>query len=166
MSEVEDHLKKGLSILFIGFNPSLKSGEVGHHYANPRNRFWKILYEAGLTDRLYTPGQDSELLELGYGFTNIVSRPTRGAEDILPEEYATGRQELREKLTKYQPEIACFVGKGVYLQYSQRAKASWGFQKEPIIEGIREFVAPSSSSLVRMPVDNIIDIYRHLSDER
>lgn len=41
-----------------------------------------------------------------------------------------------------------------------------GVPKEPIIEGIREFVAPSSSSLVRMPVDDIIDIYRHLSDER
>lgn len=166
MSEVQDHLKKDLSILFIGFNPSLRSGEVGHHYANPRNRFWKILHESGLTDRLYRPDEDHDLLEIGYGFTNIVSRPTRGAEDILAEEYAKGRQQLREKLKTYQPQIACFVGKGVYLQYSQRAKASWGFQKEPIIEGVREFVAPSSSSLVRMPVDDIIDIYRHLSTER
>lgn len=165
MPEIEDHMQQGLSILFIGFNPSLRSGEVGHHYANPRNRFWQILYRSGLTDRLYTPDEDSRLLELGYGFTNIVSRPTRGAEDILPEEYAKGRQELRQKLTTYQPQIACFVGKGVYLQYSQRSKASWGFQEEPITEGVREFVAPSSSSLVRMPVDDIITIYRHLSDK-
>ncbi|WP_411346431.1 mismatch-specific DNA-glycosylase [Paenibacillus sp. WLX1005] len=164
MPTIPDHLQNHLDILFVGFNPSLRSGEVGHHYANPRNRFWQILYRSGLTPRLYTPDEDGDLLELSYGFTNIVSRPTRGVEDIKPEEYAQGRVELRAKLTEYRPQIACFVGKGVYTQYSKKAKAPWGFQDESITEGVREFVAPSSSGLVRMPLDDIVDIYRELKE--
>ncbi|AZS14054.1 mismatch-specific DNA-glycosylase [Paenibacillus lutimineralis] len=162
MKEIPDHLRTGLSVVFIGFNPSPKSGEVGHHYANPRNNFWRILYRSGLTPRLYTAAEDHELLELGYGFTNIVSRPTRTAEEITREEYAQGRQILRDKLELYRPEVACFVGKGVYTEFSRRSHAEWGFQEEPIIEDVREFVAPSSSGLVRMPMEEIISIYKGL----
>ncbi|NWL89942.1 MULTISPECIES: mismatch-specific DNA-glycosylase [unclassified Paenibacillus] len=160
MKEIPDHLRTGLSVVFIGFNPSLKSGEVGHHYANPRNNFWRILYRSGLTPRLYTAAEDHELLELGYGFTNIVSRPTRTAEEITREEYTQGRQILCDKLELYRPQVACFVGKGVYTEFSRRSQVEWGFQAEPIIEDVQEFVAPSSSGLVRMPMEEIITIYK------
>ncbi|WP_151733189.1 mismatch-specific DNA-glycosylase ['Paenibacillus yunnanensis' Narsing Rao et al. 2020] len=165
MNEVPDHLDHGLTIVFIGFNPSIRSGELGHHYANPRNNFWRILHNSGLTPRLYSASEDGELLKLGYGFTNIVARPTVGAEDITRGEYAEGRELLRAKLARYRPEVACFVGKGVYTEYSRRPKAEWGFQEgEPVVDGVREFVAPSSSGLVRMPMERIVGIYRQLSD--
>lgn len=166
MNPIPDHLDYGLTIVFIGFNPSLRSGEVGHHYANPRNNFWRILERSGLTPRLYTASEDGELLKLGYGFTNIVARPTRGVEDITREEYNEGRDLLRQKLERYRPRIACFVGKGVYTEFSRRKQAGWGFQEgtEPVVDGVREFVAPSSSGLVRMPMDEIIGIYRMLGD--
>lgn len=164
MNEVQDHLDYGLSVCFIGFNPSLRSGEVGHHYANPRNNFWRILYQAGLTPRLYQAAEDRELLKLGFGFTNIVSRPTKGAEDITREEYKQGRLILRAKLAEYRPAIACFVGKGVYTEYSGRHQADWGFQEQSFIDGVRDFVAPSSSGLVRMSMEQIVGIYRQLSD--
>lgn len=165
MNEVPDHLDHGLQIIFIGFNPSPRSGEEGHHYANPRNNFWRILQQSGLTPRLYDPSEDGELLKLGLGFTNIVARPTRGAEDITREEYKEGRELLRAKLEQFRPEVACFVGKGVYTEYSRRSKVEWGFQEdaaEPLVDGVREFVAPSSSGLVRMPLNEIVDIYRRL----
>lgn len=162
MKEIPDHLQTGLSIVFIGFNPSLKSGEVGHHYANPRNNFWRILQRSGLTPRLYTAAEDHELLELGYGFTNIVARPTRAADEITREEYKQGRQILRDKLALYRPQVACFVGKGVYTEFSQRSKVDWGFQENPVIPDVCEFVAPSSSGLVRMPMEEIVAIYRQL----
>lgn len=104
------------------------------------------------------------MLKLGYGFTNIVARPTRGVEDITKEEYAEGRQILRQKLEDYRPDIACFVGKGVYTQYSKRAKVQWGFQDDPVVKEIQEFVAPSSSGLVRMSMDEIVAIYSQLAD--
>ncbi|WP_106768632.1 mismatch-specific DNA-glycosylase [Paenibacillus faecalis] len=164
MNEVKDHLDYGLAVLFIGFNPSLRSGEVGHHYANPRNNFWRILYRSGLTPRQYDASEDSDLLKLGYGFTNIVARPTRGAEDIRREEYEQGREILRSKLEKYRPRVACFVGKGVYTEFSRRTRVQWGFQPESVVDGVLDFVAPSSSGLVRMPMDEIVHIYRQLGD--
>lgn len=78
MEGISDHLKENLDILFVGFNPSIRSGETGHHYANPNNRFWKILFESGLTPRKYEPTEDSSLLDLGYGFTNIVYKAYKG----------------------------------------------------------------------------------------
>lgn len=164
MNGIPDHLEYGLSVVFIGFNPSLRSGETGHHYANPRNNFWRILHQSGLTPRLYQASEDGELLQLGYGFTNIVARPTRGIADITREEYAEGRRILREKLVVYRPRVACFVGKGVYTKYSRKKQASWGFQPDPQYPFTHEFVAPSSSGLVRMSSDEIIGIYNQLTE--
>ncbi|MEJ8306365.1 mismatch-specific DNA-glycosylase [Saccharibacillus sacchari] len=162
MPEIEDHLDHGLSVLFIGFNPSLRSGETGHHYANPRNNFWRILEESGLTDRRYAPTEDGDLLKLGFGFTNIVARPTRGVEDIAREEYREGRTILRGKLAEYLPKVACYVGKGVYTEFTGRKQANWGFQPESAVDGVIDFVAPSSSGLVRMPMRDIVAIYKEL----
>lgn len=164
MKPIPDHLQKNLNILFVGFNPSIRSSETGYHYANPNNRFWKILYEAGLTPRKFDPSENKQLLELGYGLTNIVSRPTKSAEEITPEEYKKGREELREKILFYKPKIVCFVGKGVYQQFSKKKTISWGKQKESVIEGTIDFVAPSSSGLVRLKVDEIVSIYKELRE--
>lgn len=164
LNEIPDHLDHGLSVLFIGFNPSLQSGEVGHHYANPRNNFWRILYHAGLTPRLYDATEDGELLRIGYGFTNIVARPTRGAENITREEYNEGRDILRSKLSLYLPQVACYVGKGVYTELSRRTQVEWGFQEESVVDGVQDFVAPSSSGLVRMPMSEIVGIYKQLNE--
>ncbi|AZB43199.1 mismatch-specific DNA-glycosylase [Bacillus sp. FJAT-42376] len=163
MERPMDILDYGLSILFVGFNPSIQSGQTGHHYANPTNRFWKILFEAGLTERIYRPYEDHTLLAIGYGFTNIVHRPTRNAQEITKQEYAAGRMELKEKIQLFQPAIVCFVGKGVFLQYREIQKAPWGFQDASLVEGVREFAAPSSSGLVRMKTDEIASIYRLLN---
>jgi double-stranded uracil-DNA glycosylase len=159
---IPDYIQKELSILFVGYNPSLRSGLVGHHYANPRNRFWLILYQSGLTPRLYKSEEDYKLLELGYGLTNIVERPTKTAAEITKEEYERGKQILRKKIEKYMPRIVCFVGKGVYVQYSSLSDVPWGTQPHPIVPGVIDFVAPSSSGLVRMKLDEIIEIYKQL----
>ena len=94
--------------------------------------------------------------------TNIVERPTKDASEITKEEYREGRILLKEKLETYRPRIACFVGKGVYQQFSGKKKVPWGWQEESTVPGIRDFTAPSSSGLVRMKVDEISAIYRTL----
>lgn len=162
MHPIPDHLDYGLAILFIGYNPSVRSGETGHHYANPNNRFWNIICQAGLTPRKYKPEEDGELLKLGYGFTNIVARPTRTAAEIMKEEYKEGRLRLMRTIGQYRPKVACFVGKGVYEQYSGSKEIEWGAQRRPLVPDVVEFVAPSSSGLVRMPVEEITDIFRGL----
>jgi TDG/mug DNA glycosylase family protein len=172
LKPVPDYLQEGLTVLFVGFNPSIRSAETGHHYANPNNRFWNILYQAGLTPRKYTPEEDHLLLKLGYGLTNIVERPTPGAVDITREEYAAGREALSRKIVRYRPRVVCYVGKGVYEEYRKRVsyrtektgRVSWGVQETPVIPGIVDFVAPSSSGLVRMGMDQVVAIYRQLAE--
>ena len=170
---VPDYLREGLKVLFVGFNPSIRSAETGHHYANPNNRFWNILYKAGLTPRRYAPEEDHLLLELGYGLTNIVKRPTPGSVDITREEYAAGREVLSRKIASYRPRVVCYVGKGVYNEYRKKQGVSrtgktcwvsWGVQEEPVIPGVVDFVAPSSSGLVRMGMDQVVAIYRQLAE--
>lgn len=162
MSEIPDHLKEGLKIIFVGFNPSFVSGQTGHHYANRNNRFWSILYQAGLTPRKFSPEEDRELLNLGYGLTNIVARPTKGAADITKEEYEEGRILLKQKIEALKPKVVCYVGKGVYQEFSRMKDINWGVQESSVVPGVIDFVAPSSSGLVRMKMDEIIRIYQQL----
>lgn len=160
MDTIADHLRKNLDVLFVGFNPSIRSSETGHHYANPNNRFWRILYEAGITPRKYDTTEDFKLLDLGYGMTNIVARPTKAADEITKEEYRQGKEELMLKIKELKPKIVCFVGKGVYQQYSGKKEASWGKQQDSVVPGVIDYVAPSSSGLVRMKMDDVVEIYR------
>jgi TDG/mug DNA glycosylase family protein len=162
MEPIKDHLKENLDLLFVGFNPSIRSGETGHHFANPNNRFWKILHESGLTPRKFDSTEDYRLLELGYGMTNIVPRPTKAADEITKEEYKEGREKLIKKISAYKPKVVCFVGKGVYQEYSRKKKLPWGIQDESVVPGTLDFVAPSSSGLVRMKIDEIIQIYAEI----
>src|SRR5690606_10700931 len=48
----------GLRMLLCGINPSLYSAAVGHHFAGPSNRFWKVLHQSGITPRLLTYAED------------------------------------------------------------------------------------------------------------
>lgn len=162
LEPIPDHIEHELKILFVGFNPSIRSSQTGYHYANPTNRFWKILHQAELTPRKFLPEENSKLLELGFGLTNIVARPTKEAAEITNEEYRIGAEKLRRKILRLQPAAVCFVGKGVYQQYSKKRIVPWGEQKDPVIPGIAEFVAPSSSGLVRMKLAEIVEIYKGL----
>lgn len=162
LTPIPDHLTEQLDILFVGFNPSIRSSETGYHYANPNNRFWKILHESGLTDRKYAPEENDKLPGLGYGLTNIVPRPTKAAADITKDEYRQGAEQLKRKIERYRPKAVCFVGKGVYLQFSGKKSADWGEQPDSVVPGVIEFVAPSSSGLVRMKQAEIVEIYSQL----
>jgi double-stranded uracil-DNA glycosylase len=162
MEPIPDYLDQQLKIIFVGFNPSIRSSLTGHHFANPNNRFWTILHKAGITPRKFESNEDYKLLELGFGLTNIVSRPTKAADEITKEEYEEGSKQLKQKISFYQPKIVCFVGKGVYLNYSNKKTSPWGIQKEQMVQGIHDFVAPSSSGLVRMKIDEIVEIYKEL----
>jgi len=157
-----DLLDYNLKIIFVGYNPSIRSAEVGHNFAGSSNRFWKILYQVGLTPRLYSFTEDRLLLQLGYGLTNIVARPTKSAAEIKREEYQEGRELLYQKLLKYQPRYVCYVGAGVYKAFTGQEKTVWGFQTVNHLPGIRDFVAPNPSGLVRMTLAEQTAIYAEL----
>src|SRR2546423_11038352 len=98
---IRDVVGAGLRVLFVGINPGLYSGAVGHHFARPGNRFWKTLYGAGFTPRLLGPFQERELLEHGLGITNLVERSTAGAADLSDPELRSGASRVRRKAARF-----------------------------------------------------------------
>ena len=158
-----DLLKPDLRLVFCGYNPSLRSGHSGRHYAHPVNRFWRVLFAAGITDRLYAPEEDARLLDLGIGFTNLCSRPTRRAEDLTRQEIRAGAEELRAKLERYEPRAVAYTGIGVYKWFRATSKASWGAQESPAVPGVTDVVVPSPSGLNRMRFEELVEHYRVLA---
>ncbi len=151
-----------LDLVFCGYNPSLASGRSGHHYAYPGNRFWRVLFAAGITDRLYGPDEDALLLDLGIGFTNLCPRPTRRAEDLTREEIKAGAAQLRATLERLRPRAVAYTGIGVYRWFRATSKVGWGVQEEHAVPGVTDVVVPSPSGLNRMLFDELVEHYRTL----
>ena len=72
MHSLPDYLQPGLRLVFVGFNPSMRSAAVGHYYAGPGNLFWPLLYESGLLPAPLTYAEDARILEFGIGLTDLV----------------------------------------------------------------------------------------------
>lgn len=158
----QDLLEPGLKLLFCGYNPSLRSGHTGHHYAHPGNRFWRVLQAAGITDRLYAPEEDEKLLDFGIGFTNLCSRPTRRADELTREEIKDGAEELRTRLERLKPRAVAYTGIGVYKWFRATSKAGWGLQEDSAVSGVTDVVVPSPSGLNRMRFEELVEHYRAL----
>jgi TDG/mug DNA glycosylase family protein len=139
-------LGPSLRVLFVGINPSLRSVEVGHHFARPGNRFWPTLHAAGFTPRLLRPDEDSELPEHGIGVTNIASRPTRAAAELSRDELRAGAAELEATVRAHAPRLVAVVGLTAYRTAFHRPKAGWGLQPEKI-GGRPVWVLPNPSGL-------------------
>lgn len=157
-----DLLKPDLKLLFCGYNPSLRSGHTGNHYAHPGNRFWRVLHAAGITERLYAPEEDEKLLDLGIGFTNLCSRPTRRADELGREEIRAGAQGLYSRLENLEPRAVAYTGIGVYKWFRATSKVNWGVQESPVISGVADVVVPSPSGLNRMRFEELVEHYRVL----
>ena len=158
-----DLLKPGLTLVFCGYNPSLTSGQSGYHYAHPGNRFWRVLHASGITKRLYRPEEDEQLPGLGIGFTNLVSRPTRRADELTREEIQAGTEELRENLERFEPRVVAYTGIGVYRWFRATSKVSWGLQEDSAVPGVTDVVVPSPSGLNRMRFEELVEHYRVLA---
>ncbi|CAH0562006.1 unnamed protein product [Brassicogethes aeneus] len=142
-----DHLTENLDIIIIGINPGLFAAYKGHHYAGPGNHFWKCLYLAGLTSQQMSADEDYKLMQVGIGFTNMVSRATKGSADLTRKEIKEGSQILLEKLRKFRPKIAVFNGKLIYEVFSGKKDFKFGRQPD-LVEGTNThmWVMPSSSA--------------------
>jgi TDG/mug DNA glycosylase family protein len=141
-----DVIAPDLSVLFCGINPGLYSAAVGHHFARPGNRFWPVLCAAGFTPCLLSPFEDGNLLELGYGITNVVDRASASAGELFPGELIEGGHRLAQKVTRYRPQILAVLGVGAYrTAFGQRA-ADLGRQPEAT-GGVITWVLPNPSGL-------------------
>jgi double-stranded uracil-DNA glycosylase len=139
-SGLPDYLVPGLSILFVGINPGLRSAEVGHHFAGPSNRFWKLLFDTKLIPFPMTYQDDWQLPEFGYGLTNLIARPTAGVQDLEKRDFLEGHQVLVTKITIYQPRLVALLGVSMarmLLSSKEAPKAVQRLSKNPIQVGLQ-----------------------------
>jgi double-stranded uracil-DNA glycosylase len=136
----------GLSVLFVGINPSLRSAEVGHHFARPGNRFWPTLFAAGFIPRRLSPEEDALLPSYGVGVVNFVSRPTRSAAELTVPELRAGAAELEYTVRAWTPRLVAVLGVVAYRAAFGRPDARLGLQDESV-GGRPVWVLPNPSGL-------------------
>jgi TDG/mug DNA glycosylase family protein len=147
VKRLTDRLGPRPRILFVGINPSLRSAEVGHHFASPGNPFWRLLYAARLVPTAFTYEDDARLPSCGLALTNIVPRPTRAAAELTRAEYAAGRARLARLIARVEPHTVAFVGVTVYRAFFGPAASPGPGAKPERIGDARVFVLPNPSGL-------------------
>jgi double-stranded uracil-DNA glycosylase len=140
-----DLLAPGLRVVFVGINPSLTSGAVGHHFASKGNPFWRLLHAAGLTPERLEPAEDAKAVALGLGLTNLCPRPTRSAAELTREEMRDGARDLVKKLSALEPSVVALVGVTLARLVLPRSRESGPGPREAAIAGARVFVLPNPS---------------------
>ncbi|CAO3425720.1 mismatch-specific DNA-glycosylase [Azospirillum doebereinerae] len=160
-----DIVAPGLDCLFVGFNPGLRSGSLGHHYAGRGNQFWRLLADSGLTPRPMRPEEDRSLPGVGLGSTNLVARATASAAELSRAELRGGLPRLARIVAVVRPAVLAYTGKGVYLAAAGCADAPWGVQAGPLFEGVSDVVVPSPSGLARLPFEEKLRWYKAVKAE-
>ncbi len=143
---ISDLAAKDLIVLFAGINPGLYTTAIGRHFGRPGNRFWPALYDGGFTPRLFSPFEESLLLDLGFGITNIVRRATARADELTDDELRAGGRRLEAKVRRWRPTVVAFVGIHPYRVVSGIKDARVGLQK-PLFGGSHAWVLPNPSGI-------------------
>ena len=153
-------------MLLVGINPGIRSSQVGHHFAGPSNRFWKLLYDSRLVPEPIGFADDDRLPEWGIGMTNLIPRATPGIDTLRREEYVAGARTLRRKIRRVKPEVVAFVGVTLFRSVFGRRTGqpvALGPQDDRI-EGARVFVLPNPSGRnANFTYAEMLDAYRALA---
>jgi TDG/mug DNA glycosylase family protein len=153
-----DLLRDGLDVVFVGINPGLYSASQGHYFARRTNRFWPAFSRSTLSQKarlgldlpMLGPEHDTALLAYGFGFTDVVKRPTANAAELAPGEFAAAAPLLLDKLARHRPLVACFHGLTGYRPFARAVFAdedgvrALGVQPRSIGE-TRIFIVPNPS---------------------
>lgn len=148
MAVLSDLLEPNLITVICGRAVGKKSAEVRAPYANPGNKFWKILAEIGLTDHKLDPHDYQRLLNFRIGLTDLNKTEIGVDKDI--NQFADNPVALMKKVEFFRPKILAFNGKK-----SASVFCKWAFQSRNISYGLQEeqagntqiFVLPSTSGL-------------------
>ncbi len=148
----------------MGINPGLYSTATGCHFARPGNRFWKAIYEAGFTDRLFDPSEQDELPRRGIGITNLVARTTATAAELSKDELREGARILVDKVERWRPRAVAFLGISTYRVGFELPKAAIGRQTSRIADA-QVWVLPNPSGLnASYQLPRLVETYRVLRE--
>jgi TDG/mug DNA glycosylase family protein len=169
-----DYIRPKVLILFVGINPGIRSAAVRHHFAGYSTRFWKLLYESKIVPVPVSFVDDARLPDWGCGLTNVIDRPSRGIDELTPEEYLEGRQKLMAKIRRYQPRVVALLGVTIYqvlfpTEWAEQSRRRTGKVPDCVgrqsvtLGGSRIFVLPNPSGRnAHYSYDRMLDAYQSL----
>lgn len=185
-------IDSNLTLLFIGFNPGVESSRRQHHYAHPTNLFWKLFNALDVLSKVLkernikvkdepflrqiyqgttskaTAFHDYDLVQFGIGFTDLVLRCTKTAQELSKEEKLDNVPRLFTEFSTSRSPWIVFVGKGIWeivVKYLDptykltKTSFSWGLQNDSKLVprlhiecGYKPqiFVFPNTSGLVAL----------------
>jgi TDG/mug DNA glycosylase family protein len=159
----KDVLRPGLDVVFVGYNPSRLAWHTGFHYANPGNRFYHLLHDAGLTPRRFAPAECRELPGLGIGLADLVHAWSPRADDVPRADYLAALPAFRARMTRAAPRAVMLNGIGIYRLLFDRDPPRLGRDPDARLGGAAVFVAPSSSGLANGHSRARLAAYRELA---
>ena len=136
--------RRGCAASSAASTPAGAPRPPGDHFANPRNDFWRLLADSGLTPRQLDPSGQWSLRELGYGLTNAAQRTTKGSGDLRRGDFEGSLERLEGIASELRPRVIAFVGKAAYQGVFGLARCELGLQ-ERALGATRLFVLPSTS---------------------
>jgi TDG/mug DNA glycosylase family protein len=143
MSEVlPDVLDFNLKIVFCGMAVENRSAQRSAYFAGVGNKFWRTLFEVGLTPNKLDPSEFKKLNAFGIGLTDLI-KTEFGNDDAVNSKFQD-IQNLRSKIQTFQPRILAFNGKKS-AEFFLGHKVDYGFQKEKMSD-TKIYVLPSTSS--------------------
>ncbi|QIX95261.1 MULTISPECIES: G/U mismatch-specific DNA glycosylase [Cedecea] len=160
---IHDILAPGLRVVFCGINPGKSSAHTGFHFAHPGNRFWKVIHQAGFTEKLLKPEEEQQLLDTRCGITMLVERPTVQASEVKLQELRDGGRALVQKMLDYQPGVLAILGKQAFEQAFNQRGAKWGRQDITIGE-TEVWILPNPSGLNRATLEKLVEAYKELDE--
>lgn len=143
---LDDKIPPDAHTLFVGINPGIRSAEINHYYAGHTNYFWKLLHASGLWPSPLTTEDDDQILEAGFGLTDVAKRPTPGSSSLSKSDFMHAKTRMKNLARRFNPEVIAFVSKTAIRAYlgDMRYPVEYGLQ-DWRIEDSDVFSLPSTS---------------------
>ena len=94
-------LRPGLKAVFVGLNPAPNSVILGHYYQGRHGRqFWDRLGKHHLAPPLPLGAEDDTAFAYGYGFADMVRRPTASSKELTQREKSAAVIDLGLRLAR------------------------------------------------------------------
>ena len=148
-----DVLAPNLKLVICGSAVSKQSNLAGSYYAGQGNKFWQILCDTRLTDRLLRTSEYRRLLDYGIGLTDVAKKAAGVDAQIQQDDYDAAA--FAARMEHFKPRIICFNGKKAAAvfrswQHGRSVKTNefdYGVYPQPTLQYAPIlFVAPSTSA--------------------
>jgi len=147
-----DTVGPGTRLLFVGFNPGLRSVAVQAPFSLRSNRFWSTLYRAGILDHVVDASQGmdaadrADLIARGVGLTSLVRRATARADELTADELVAGAHDLERRVAAAPPRVVAILGITAY-RIAFGATSAVPGEQHATIAGVPIWVVPNPSGL-------------------